>query len=112
MAKIVDKQVEKDMKEHPEKFFTGPEGHVRDRIIVHESQKMPKEGLFVSLNGYAFLIKPGVEVEIPRPVRLMIDSCIETETIQDGAGKPYTKDIPRVTYTLVKEAVNVPEVAK
>lgn len=108
MARVVDKALEKDMKEHPEKYFTGPEGHVRDRIIVHESAKIPKEGLFVGLNGYAFLIKPGVEVDLPRPVRLMLDTCIEKETIQDEEGKNYDKNITRATYTIVKAGVNMP----
>ena len=108
MARVVDKALEKDMKEHPEKYFTGPEGHVRDRIIVHESEKIPKEGLFVALNGYAFLIKPGMEIDLPRPVRLMLDTCIEKETIQDEEGKNYDKNIGRATYTIVKAGVNVP----
>lgn len=86
--------------------FVSPEGHIRDRIIIHESQKIPKEGLFISLNGYAFLAKPGTEIDLPRPVRVMLDSCVETETIQED-GKNFTRNIPRVTYTLVKEGVNL-----
>lgn len=109
MARIVDKAIEKDMKEHPEKYFTGPDGHIRDRVIIHESQKIPKEGMFIALNGYAFLVKPGQEVDLPRPVRLMLDTCIEKESIQDQDGKNYDKDIQRVTYTVIKEGVNQPE---
>lgn len=97
-----------DMELHPEKYFINPLGHTRDRIIIHESQKIPKEGQFISLNGYAFLAKPGVEIDIPRPVRMMLDTRIETETIQDEDGKKsYTRNIPRVTYTLVKENVSL-----
>lgn len=98
-------QLERDMKANPQKYFTGPEGHIRDKISIHEHESIPKEGLFVSLNGYAFLIQPGVEIDIPRPLRKMLDTCIERRTLQDGTGKPYTKDIPRVTYTLIKEDV-------
>ena len=90
--------------------FINSKGHVRDRIILHESQKIPKEGQFISLNGYAFLAKPGVEIDIPRPVRTMLDTRIETETIQDDSGKSYTRNIPRITYTLVKEGVNAEEI--
>lgn len=93
---------------HPERFFLNPQGHIRDRIIVHQSSKIPKEGQFVSLNGYSFLIKPGEEVDIPRPVRLMLDTRVETETIQGEDGKSYSRDIPRFTYTLIKEGVNLP----
>jgi hypothetical protein len=87
-------------------FFLHPEGHIRDRIIIHESSKIPKEGQFISLNGYAFLAKPGVEIDIPRPVRMMLDTRIETETTQDDTGNSFTRNIPRITYTLVKEGVN------
>jgi len=71
--------------------------------------KIPKEGQFVSLNGYGFLIKPGEPVDIPRPVRQMIDTRVETETIQDENGKTHTRDIPRFTYTLIEEGVNLPK---
>jgi hypothetical protein len=98
-------KVKTDEELHPENYFKSPVGHPRDRIIVHPSQKIPKEGLFLSLNGFAFLIKPGVEVNIPRPVRHMLDTRIETETIQGDDGKEYTRDIPRITYTLVRENV-------
>ena len=92
----------------PEKFFNSPIGHIRDRIVIHPSMEIPKEGLFLSLNGFGFLIKPGQEIDLPRPVRLMIDTRIKTETIQGDDGKEYTRDIPRFTYTLIKEGVNIP----
>ena len=97
-----------EQEKNPEGFFTSPAGHIRDRIILHQSMEIPKEGLFVSLNGFGFLIKPGVAVDLPRPVRLMLDTRIKTETLQGDDGKEYTRDIPRVTYTLVKEGVNIP----
>jgi len=93
---------------NPEGFFKSPVGHPRDRIIIHPSIKIPKEGLFLALNGFAFLVKPGEEIDLPRPVRLMLDTRIETETIQGDDGKEYTRDIPRITYTLIKEGVNLP----
>ena len=59
------------------------------------------------MNGFPFLAKPGVEIDIPRPVRNMMDTRITTITSHDENGKEYTKDIKRINYTLVKEAVNV-----
>jgi len=98
---------------NPELYFSTPVGHIRDRIIIHESMDIPKEGLFVSLNGYPFLIKPGVEVDIPRPIRTMLDTRIKTETVMqdDGNGRmiEHKRNIPRVTYTVVKEGINIPE---
>jgi hypothetical protein len=103
------KKVLTDQEEHPENYFTTSVGHIRDRIIIHESMDIPKEGMFVALNGFPFLIKPGVEVDIPRPVRLMLDTRIKTETIPVEGGKDLHRNIPRITYTLVKEGVNLPE---
>ena len=100
-----------DQERYPENYFSNPLGHIRDRIILHESQEIPKEGMFISLNGYPFLAKPGVEIDIPRPVRLMLDTRIKTETVHGQDGQDYTRNIPRITYTLVKEGVNIPEAA-
>ena len=97
-----------DRKKHPENYFDSPHGHIRDRIIIHESEKLPKNGMFIQLNGYGFLAKAGVEIDIPRPVRLMLDTRIETQTFKGEDDKSYTRNIPRITYTLVKEGVNVP----
>ncbi len=103
------RKVMTDQEAHPEDYFLSPQGHIRDRIILHESQEIPKEGMFVSLNGYGFLAKAGMEIDIPRPVRKMIDTRIRTQTIQGDDGKEYSRDIPRLTYTLVKEGINLPE---
>lgn len=98
-----------DQERHPENYFINPVGHVRDRIILHESQEIPKEGMFISLNGYSFLAKAGIEIDLPRPVRLMLDTRIKTETVQGDDGKEHHRNIPRLTYTLIKEGVNLPD---
>jgi hypothetical protein len=100
-----------DEEMHPENYFSTPQGHPRDRIIIHESMEIPKEGIFISLNGYSFLAKPGAEIDLPRPVRLMLDTRIKTETVQGDDGKNHNRNIPRITYTLVKQGVNLPDPA-
>jgi len=94
----------------PEKFVN-PVGHIRDRIIINQSEGLPSSGVFISLNGYAFLAKPGVEVDIPRPVRLMLDTCVKTEMLKDPSGKTYYRDVPKITYQLIKENVSYDEEA-
>ena len=98
-----------DMERHPDKYFINPAGHIRDRILIHPSKDFPREGLFLSLNGYPFLAKVGVEIDIPRPLRQMIDTRIVTETFQGEDGKEYKRNIPRITYSLIKEGVNIPD---
>ena len=99
-------RVKTDEELHPERYFSSPVGHPRDRIVIHESMEIPKEGLFLSLNGFAILAKPGVEIDLPRPMRKMLDTRIKTETIQGDDGKEYKRNIPRITYTLIKEDVD------
>lgn len=107
------KKLEMDMKKSPEKYFTGPEGHVRDRIIINQTPDIPSEGVFISLNGFAYLAKPGVEIDIPRPLRTMLDTRIKTDTVQvqnpDGSYKSIDRDMPRITYILIKEDVGKEE---
>ena len=87
-------------------IFISPAGHPRDRIIIHESPEIPREGIFLSLNGYAFQAKAGVEIDLPRPVRKMLDTRIRTELRYGDDGKQYAQNISRFTYTLVKEDVD------
>jgi hypothetical protein len=93
-------------------FFNSPLGHIRDRVRFHQSPDIPKEGIFVSLNGFPFQIKPDEDIDIPRPVLKMIDTRIRTDTQQGEDGKPYTRDIPRYTYTVIKLGVNLDEAGK
>jgi hypothetical protein len=94
-------------KEEVGKTFINPAGHIRDRIEINPDPSIPREGIFLSLNGFPFQIKPGVPVDIPRPVRLMMDTLIKTETSQDDDGKQYVRNVPRFTYRVIKEGVNL-----
>jgi hypothetical protein len=96
------KETAKDMKDHPENYFTNPAGHIRDRIMLHENEKLPKDGIFMSLNGYSFLAKPNVEIDLPRPVREMLDTRTETQTIKGDDGKVYTRNIKRFPYQVIQ----------
>ncbi len=93
-----------------EKFFTSNVGHPIDRIIIHSSPNLPKEGLFLGVNGLQDLAPYDVPIDIPRPKREMLDTRIFTETLQGQDGKTYTRDVRRVNYTLVKEDVGNEEI--
>jgi len=107
-------------KKEKEVYFTSPKGHPRDRIIINESPNLPKDGIFISLNGFPFLAKAGVEIDLPRPVRKMLDTRLQTETVavDDGSGKlaHHSRTFPRITYRLIQEDVenseNLGEVEK
>ena len=96
------KDTAKDMKDNPDKYFVNPIGHPRDRIVLNETEKLPKDGIFMSLNGYAFLAKPNVEIDLPRPVREMLDTRTETISIKGDDGKVYTRNIKRFPYQVIQ----------
>lgn len=88
--------------------FVSSVGHIKDRVVFHQNPEIPKEGILLGLNGVHFQVKPGVEVDIPRPVRQMVDTLIFTDLIQDEEGGEYTRDRPRYPYSLIKEDVGRP----
>jgi len=98
-----------DKERHPDQWFDSPVGHPRDRIILHESAEATTGGRFIGLNGYSFWAQSGVEIDLPRPVRKMLDTLIRTETIRADDGKggytTHVRNIRRFTYTLIKEDV-------
>lgn len=68
-----------------------------------ESEDMPAHGIPVSVNGTAYLIKPGRPVNVPRFVLRAIDNAIAERPIQDASGgkiRGYRK-VQRFTYTLI-----------
>lgn len=108
----LEQNAKKDQELHPEKYFLNPIGHIRDRIVINESSDLPHGGQYIALNGFGFLAKPNVEIDLPRPVRLMLDTRIKTETIhsfdeQTGAREVHLRDIPRITYRVIKLGVNL-----
>jgi hypothetical protein len=91
-------------------FFSHPRGHIRDRIILHETKESPKEGQFIGLNGFPFQVQYNREVDIPRPVLEMLRTRIYTEITKDEkTGEETFRNIPRFNITVIKENVgNVP----
>ena len=78
-------------------FFTHPEGHPREWVIVRDTgqpneQKQP----FVSLNGYAVKFQKNVPIHLPVPIINMMKNCIFTKIERDpDTGEESPRDIPR-----------------
>jgi hypothetical protein len=90
-----------------EGFFTHPRGHIRDRIILHETRESYKEGQFIGLNGFPFLVQYNKEVDVPRPVIKMLRTRIVTIVEKDTeTGVETVRHLPRFNFTVVKENVN------
>lgn len=48
------------------------------KIILEESDDIPPTGLYIGLNGYGYMIRPGEEVNVPLGVQEILDHAIET----------------------------------
>lgn len=97
-----------DQERHPERYFESPKNWVRDRIVIHPTAEIPKDGLFFGLNGIQYLVKAGVELDLPRPVIQMLQTRIRRDTIKGDDGVDYHRDVQRITFTMIKEGCNLP----
>ncbi len=90
-------------------YFNHPQGHIKDKIIIHDTPELPANG-FYQLNGFPFQLPVNVEIDIPRPVRLYLDTLIRTEhrrvEVSPGVYQDNPRNVRRVVYTLVKENID------
>lgn len=54
------------------------------RVVLDEVDEIPPTGQMVSLNGRAYLIKPGEEVDLPEGVLEILDNAIMSVPIVDS----------------------------
>lgn len=68
------------------------------RVILEEVEDIPPIGLFVGLNGTGYLIKPGVEVDLPLPVIEILNNAVQSTPIVDPDSKMVTGWRERMRY--------------
>lgn len=59
------------------------------RILLEESDEIPPTGLFVGLNGKAYIIKPGEEVDVPIGVLEVLENAVIRVPVVD----PQTRQV-------------------
>ena len=77
-------KVTKGISTPPSKPVSAPE---TVRIILEENDNIPPTGQFFGLNGKTWILKTGVEVEVPRGIIDILDNAVETRPIIDPSTK-------------------------
>lgn len=106
MVKAV-KEFEADAKEVQETkdiLLKEPEAPKRVKIIIAEGEGEENQGdVFVSVNGKAWQIKRGFEVEVPQEVIEVLDHAVTTKMTQNlDTQEMYYKNVPRFAYQIVR----------
>ena len=57
------------------------------KIILEESDSIPPTGQFFGLNGKTWMLRAGVEAEVPRGIIDILDNAVETRPIIDPSTK-------------------------
>lgn len=73
------------------------------RVILEEAEEIPPIGLYVGVNGKGFLIKPGVEVDLPMEVIGVLNNAVQSSPIVDPETQQVTgwRERMRYPYRLV-----------
>lgn len=56
----------------------------RIRIVLEENDNIPPTGQFIQLNGAAFILRPGEEVDVPIGLLSVLDDAVEGVPIRDN----------------------------
>lgn len=69
------------------------------RIILDESDDIPPTGLFLGLNGRGYMLRPGLEVDIPLGLKEILDHAVISTPDVDPATKQIRGYRNRLKYT-------------
>lgn len=53
------------------------------KIQIEENENVPPTGMFISLNGRAYLVKPGVPVDVPPGVIEILNNAVEKMSVMN-----------------------------
>lgn len=57
------------------------------KIVLEENDAIPPTGQFFGLNGKSYLLRPGVDVEVPQGIIDILDNAVMEVALQDPATK-------------------------
>lgn len=53
------------------------------RILLEENDEIPPSGQFIGVNGAGFLLKPGVEVDVPDSIIEVLNNAVKSKPVID-----------------------------
>lgn len=76
------------------------------RIVLEDNENIPPTGQPISLNGKAYIIVPGHEVDVPVGIVEILQNAITTVPIQDPATRKVvgSKNRQRFAFRVVRDA--------
>lgn len=88
----------------PEANVYNPAGEKKVTIMIEEQEGDENTGdVFVSVNGHAWQIRRGFEVEVPESVVHVLKNAVITKMIQDRLTDEIKyKDVPRFNFRIIK----------
>lgn len=74
------------------------------KVKLAHSKDIPPSGLYIGHNGRGYLLKPGLEAEVPEFLLDVLDNAVATEPVTDNSGrvKGY-EERPRFMYSIVRD---------
>lgn len=107
MAEAKQTPAKKDDADKPKWMKTYPKAKPV-KIILEENEDIPPTGLFVSINGDAYVIVAGEEVEVPDFVLDHLDNCVISKPRVNPQTRQVTgyRDRARFPYRIVGQRGN------
>lgn len=68
------------------------------RIVLEESDDIPPNGLFIGHNGRGYLLKPGLEADVPLPLVEILDHAVISAPVVDPITRQVTGYRDRLKY--------------
>lgn len=75
------------------------------RIMLEDNDGIPPGGQFVAINGYAYTIMPGEEVDVPEPILKVLDDARVSRPIRDSNLRIIGyRRASRIPYRIIRDA--------
>ena len=74
----------------------------RVKIILEENDEVPPTGLFLSVNGVGYVLRPGEEADVPEFLLEVLDNAVTSSPRTNNERIVGYKDRTRFPYRIVK----------